>query len=115
MPVSNPTWFVMNGNNRLVVHGTIVKVVAAVDVSANRGIVNELEAVPPVVAVNAPELVFGAKLRFTVDAPGAGTLVDGLALYRKYTPKSKFSLIAGLVVSTSQVALAVPLTGMISA
>jgi hypothetical protein len=93
----------------------IVKVVTAVDVSANRGIVNEFEAVPPVVAVNAPELVFGAKLRFTVAAPGGGVLVAGLALYRKYTPKSKFSLIAGLVVSTSQVALAVPLTGMISA
>jgi len=38
-PVSNPAWFVMNGNNRLVEHWTTLKRLAAVDVSANRGIV----------------------------------------------------------------------------
>jgi hypothetical protein len=100
----------MNGNNRLVVHGMIVKTVFELDVSANRGIVYWLEAVAPEVAENTPELVFGAKLRPTVDGPRAGWLFATLAVYAYHTTKSKFSFVAELVPVTSQVALAVPLT-----
>jgi hypothetical protein len=105
----------MNGNNRLVVHGMIVKTVFEPDVSANRGIVNVLEAVVPLgngapeVNANAPELLFGAKLRPTVAGPGAGRLLATLAVYAYHTTKSKFSSVAALVAVTSQVALAVPL------
>jgi hypothetical protein len=109
----------MNGNNRLVTHCTIVKMVfPAPDVSANRGIVYELEAKSPdpLAVVNpSPEPVFGANSKFTVAGPGAGELLLGLALYRYHTAKSKLSSVAGLVVNTSQVALALPFTGMISA
>src|ERR1035441_817369 len=108
-PVSNPTWLVMNGNNRLVVHGMTVKTVFEPDVSANRGIVYAFEAVAPEVAENTPELVFGAKLRPIVAGPRAGALFATLAVYAYHTTKSKFSSVAALVAVTSQVALAVPL------
>ena len=113
MPVSNPAWLVMNGNNRFVVHWTMVKMLVAVDVSANRGTVNVLEDVRSGSSrMNAPELELGAKLRFTVAVPGGGVLVAGLALYRIHTAKSKFSLVAGLVLMTSQIAAGGPATSL---
>src|SRR5947207_11498126 len=51
-PVSNPAMFVTNGNNRLVRHIVTDTMLAAVDVSINRGIGPEL-ATAPAAAVKA--------------------------------------------------------------
>ena len=77
-PVSNPTWFVTNGYNRIVRQMEILMAVFAVEVSMNRGTVAEELAVVTVLV--------GAKLRFTVPVPEAGLFVPGLATYETKTP-----------------------------
>ena len=52
-PVSKPDWLVTNGKSRTVLQRTIDKTLFAEDVSAKRGIGNELEATAPAAAEKA--------------------------------------------------------------
>jgi len=70
-PVSNPAAFVRYGNNRVVKHGTTVKMLVAVEVSANRGTLAFVATVTVLV---------GAKLPFTVVVASAGELAPGFGV-----------------------------------
>src|SRR5271157_81313 len=107
IPVSNPTWLVTNGNNRFVVHWTMLNRLAGVDAaSENRGIVSVADAATPAEAENAPCVAVGAKLSVTVAGVvvAGGLLAPGLAVYVTKKAKSKFSTVDGLVFKTSQTA-----------
>src|SRR5690242_994955 len=112
-PVSNPWMFVTYGYNRIVRHILMLnRFLAAFGSAMNRGIGSELEAAAPLLALNAGGE--GAKLKFTVAVPGAGVFCATLDTKVSYTPNFRVSLAFGLVLITSQTAVAVPLTTLIS-
>ena len=96
-----------NGNNSTVWQTLMVRAFAAAFASAtNRGMVRVLEAAAALAAVNAGGV--GAKLMLTVILPTGGVFCATLEVYEMYTANLKSSLAFGFVLTTSQVAVALP-------
>ena len=74
MPVVNPVTVVMYGNNSVVWQRAIVTNVEFVDVSANLGIKLLTAVVPPLDALKAPLVAFGASDRATCEVPDGGNV-----------------------------------------